>query len=227
MIIGANVASRFASPSQLSMHVVASILADESFLADLLEQSQARLGIARAKTEKMLDRVGIPYHSKGSDCSAINMALLTHSSNAGLFLWLNLSSFLKPDRFAGDAWAAHRDLGKAFDLRGVDLSDGETYHSPTPGCFRMVFSVPDYFIDEGIRRSVIFIGMQMELTHEQDGRNSRDTYEQHVDRPTCISTNSHIRTVPFHRCYVHAEQKVRLVHSNIPKACLFRFRRNM
>jgi bifunctional pyridoxal-dependent enzyme with beta-cystathionase and maltose regulon repressor activities len=69
-----------------------------------------------------------------------------------MFLWLDLSAHLPLAECDGDGWAAQRLLSKRFLEAGITMCNGEYYHAPNPGRFRLVFSVEKEALKEGIRR---------------------------------------------------------------------------
>ena len=75
------------------------------------------------------------------------------SRNAGLFIWLDLGHFLPLSETGGDGWAAARLLDDRLQRDGgIIMSTGEAYRAETPGRFRLVFSMPEATVREGIRR---------------------------------------------------------------------------
>jgi hypothetical protein len=52
-----------------------------------------------------------------------------------------------------DGWAAERLLSKRFKESGVIMLTGEVYHAPNPDRFRVIFSVEEDTLREGIKRS--------------------------------------------------------------------------
>ncbi|GAP84010.1 putative classes I and II family [Rosellinia necatrix] len=128
---------RFASPSQFSMEIAASLLEDQDYIRSFLEESHARLLQNRLLAESLLSRAGIDFHDKG---------------NAGLFIWLDLNPFLPITETNGDGWSAQRLLSERLEQAGVSMSTGESYRAPEPGRFRLVFSLDEASLREGIRR---------------------------------------------------------------------------
>lgn len=128
---------RFASPSQFSMEIAASFLEDQEHVRSFLEKSHLRLLQHRLLAESLLSEAGIPFHDKG---------------NAGLFIWLNLSAFLPVKGSNGDGWWAQRLLSERLEQAGVSMSTGESYRAPEPGMFRLIFSLDEPSLREGIRR---------------------------------------------------------------------------
>ena len=79
------------------------------------------------------------------------------TSNAGFFLWLDLSSHLPVHDTNGDDWAAERLLSSRLQSAGVVMSSGEAYHAQEPGRFRLVFSLEENTVREGIARYFYFL----------------------------------------------------------------------
>lgn len=74
-------------------------------------------------------------------------------SNAGLFIWLDLSPFLPIDDAGGDGWEAERLLNRRLKHgKGIVMSTGEAYGEQTPGNFRLVHCVEEAVLREGIKR---------------------------------------------------------------------------
>jgi 1-aminocyclopropane-1-carboxylate synthase len=76
---------------------------------------------------------------------------LNRRSNAALFLWVDLSQYL-PTGFEG--FAAERELAKRLLENGVFIGGGEEFKSEAPGWFRIVFSMPWGWVEEGLNRYV-------------------------------------------------------------------------
>ncbi|KAI1640709.1 pyridoxal phosphate-dependent transferase [Biscogniauxia mediterranea] len=134
---------RFSSPSQFSMELAAQLLEDQEFLAQFLQKSDRLLLQNRLLAEDILERAGIEFHKPG---------------NAGFFIWLDLSAHLPTAETNGDAWAAERLLTERFEEAGVIMSSGEPYHAPSPGRFRLIFSVDEETLREGLRRIRLVLG---------------------------------------------------------------------
>ena len=72
--------------------------------------------------------------------------------NAGRFLWLDVRPFLPLNEAGGDGWAAEQLLLDRLRRRGVMVGLGKRYFATEPGHFRIVFSVEEAVIREGIQR---------------------------------------------------------------------------
>lgn len=70
-----------------------------------------------------------------------------NSSNAGFFLWIDLSKCLE-----GEGWQAETALKKKLVDAGIEMSTGQAYHDETPGRFRFIFSVDKDLMLEGLKR---------------------------------------------------------------------------
>jgi bifunctional pyridoxal-dependent enzyme with beta-cystathionase and maltose regulon repressor activities len=64
---------------------------------------------------------------------------------------VDLSPYL-PAGFEG--WAAERELAKRLMDNGVFIGAGEEFKSEVPGWFRIVFSMPWDWVEEGLNRYV-------------------------------------------------------------------------
>jgi hypothetical protein len=84
-----------------------------------------------------------------------NLILFYFFSNAGFFLWIDLSKCLNPRIVETQGeWAAELDLSKQLQGIGVDMSSGYAYHNETPGWFRVIFSMEMEVLGEGLSRFV-------------------------------------------------------------------------
>ncbi|KAI0814345.1 PLP-dependent transferase [Xylaria sp. FL0064] len=128
---------RFASPSQYSMHIAASFLEDQAYVRSYLEKARARLLQNRLLAESLLSAASIDFYNNG---------------NAGLFLWLDLSSALPLKEANGDGWLAEKMLSERLAKAGVTMSTGKAYRAPLPGRFRLLFSFDEDSVRQGIQR---------------------------------------------------------------------------
>lgn len=118
---------------QMDQIVAATLLEDSGFVAEFLETSRSRLARANALARRLLDEAGIPYAA---------------GSNAGFFLWVDLSAWL------GDSggWEGEERLVKRLGEEEVFLTPGKAQGSEEPGWFRLVFSREEVVLKEGIKR---------------------------------------------------------------------------
>lgn len=77
--------------------------------------------------------------------------LFPRLSNAGFFLWVDLSACLH-----SPTWEAEDELKQALYDHGVEMSAGQAYHDEKPGNFRFLFSLDRDIVEEGLRRVIDF-----------------------------------------------------------------------
>jgi xeroderma pigmentosum group C-complementing protein len=51
-----------------------------------------------------------------------------------------------------DGWAAELDLSRRLQQIGVEMSTGYAYHNEVPGWFRVIFSLDEESLKEGLSR---------------------------------------------------------------------------
>ncbi|CAI7587625.1 unnamed protein product [Penicillium pancosmium] len=125
------------------MGLAATMLEDQEFIRNFLAKSQSLLLWNRLLAEELLKQAGIGFYDNG---------------NAGFFIWIDLSSHISSEDTQGDAWAAERILSGRFAQAGVIMSTGEQYQAQEPGKFRIIFSVGEETLREGIRRISAVLG---------------------------------------------------------------------
>ncbi|KAF2124105.1 aminotransferase, classes I and II family [Dothidotthia symphoricarpi CBS 119687] len=128
--------ARFHCASPLTDAIATTVLEDEDFCTEFLQESQRVLGDHRAIAAEALDDANIPY---------------ARNSNAGFFLWIDLSACLQDP-----SWQAEEDLKMRLYDHGVEMSTGQAYHDRMPGSFRFIFSVDRDTLVEGLARIVSF-----------------------------------------------------------------------
>ncbi|KAL6355520.1 hypothetical protein LRP88_11115 [Fusarium phalaenopsidis] len=72
--------------------------------------------------------------------------------NAGLFVWLDLSRHLVLEEVNGDEWEAEKRLSQRLTRAGVIMDTGSEYRAPRAGRFRLMFTVDEGTLREGIKR---------------------------------------------------------------------------
>lgn len=130
--------SRFHNPAGPSLAIGAAMLEDRKWCREFIEVSRARLAEAYAVATKGLQDIEVAY---------------LPGSNAGLFLWVDLSPYL-PEDLDGELNAEFA-LAKKLQSKGVFLHPREE-HSLTPGWFRLVYTQDADIVKEGIKRYVLF-----------------------------------------------------------------------
>jgi 1-aminocyclopropane-1-carboxylate synthase len=101
----------------------------------------------------MTKGMNTPMDTKAVFCLLLSASdCLPPCSNAGLFVWLDLSPYLPLVESSGDGWAAEKKLAALFEEAGVLVDSGEAYTASQPGGFRLVHTVKESTVTEGIRR---------------------------------------------------------------------------
>lgn len=129
-----NAAMRFHNPSGASLAIGIAMLEDRKWCRAFIESSRKRLAKAYRHVTRGLDEMGVKY--------------LT-GSNAGFFIWVDLSPYLPRDLEGEDN--AEFELAKKIKDEGVFLHPQEE-HSLTPGWFRIVYTQDPQTVTEGLRR---------------------------------------------------------------------------
>jgi aspartate/methionine/tyrosine aminotransferase len=126
------------SASSMADHTVANLLEDNEFTNQYIQENTKRLSNAYSQVVAFLRKHKIEY---------------TPGSNAGFFLWVDLGeAYLRrhPDRRGkGDLT---REVMNALLEQKLYLASGEMFGSETAGQFRIVFSHPPEYVDEGLGR---------------------------------------------------------------------------
>ncbi|GAA5895380.1 uncharacterized protein JCM6883_001487 [Sporobolomyces salmoneus] len=112
-----------------------SLLLDPIALPQYLEMNRSRLAKAYASAVEWLEKWDIPYRP----------------SSAGHFVFIDLRRYL-PERSSEDGRyletgvEGEEELAKIFLRNGINVARGSAYSHPTPGFFRLTFTLrPDYF----------------------------------------------------------------------------------
>jgi len=110
----------FSSVSHPMQAVVASLLDDEEFIDDFLENSRTLLKASKRIVTNALDEMDIPYVK----------------AHAGIFLYCDLSSLLPEKSFEGEAQLAKLMQEEAR----VVMTPGESQRDEKPGMFRICYA---------------------------------------------------------------------------------------
>jgi len=122
--------------SRLADEMAANMLENDAWLESFSSTSRNSLAQRNKLTRSLLEESGITYE-KGA--------------NAGFFLWLDLSPWLKITG-KDDEWEAEKDLNERFLKAKVFLTPGSAMAAEKPGWFRIIFSQNEPVIREGLRR---------------------------------------------------------------------------
>lgn len=126
-----NSVARFHSAAAPSLSIGSAMLQDRQWCLSFIEDNQKKLAAAYKHITSSLDDIGVRYLS---------------GSNAGFFVWIDLSPFLSDkDHFPEFA------LAEKFKRAGVFLHPQEE-HSLAPGWFRLVYTQDSRTVSEGLKR---------------------------------------------------------------------------
>ena len=132
--------SLFSSASSLVENAITEFLLDRDFLSSFVQKNKERLSAAYAFAVGRLQEQGIE-HQKGV--------------HAAFFLWVDLGKKYKelhPEaQGVDDGKITEMILQKVMD-RKVYIVSGDAAGAEKPGWFRIVFSQPEYLVEEGIKR---------------------------------------------------------------------------
>ena len=134
--------------SGITDHVVSDLLEDDAWTENYIGENQSRLSAGYSHVVSFLRQHDIEY---------------TPGANAAFFLWVDLGKeYLKrhPDR--KDSEDLTQEVMDALLEQKLYLASGSVFGSETPGVFRIVFSHPEEYIDEALRRMLRAIGVGLE-----------------------------------------------------------------
>uniref|UniRef100_A0A5B7ARL9 1-aminocyclopropane-1-carboxylate synthase n=1 Tax=Davidia involucrata TaxID=16924 RepID=A0A5B7ARL9_DAVIN len=115
--------SSFGLVSTQTQHLIASMLSDETFVEKFIAESAERLAKRHELFTKGLAHVGI-----GS-----------LKSNAGLFIWMDLTRLLKEPTVEAETELWHMIINEVK----LNVSPGSSFHCSEPGWFRVCFANMD------------------------------------------------------------------------------------
>lgn len=116
--------------------IATAMLEDEVWLDAFLAESQQKLGETSTLTRHLLREKGIPFWE---------------DSRAGFFLWVDLRAWLGRTG-KEDPWEAEREINDRFTKAGVFVTSGEGMKAEEAGWFRVVFSLDEATLREGLGR---------------------------------------------------------------------------
>ena len=125
---------RFSGPSSMSIAIAATMLEDRVWCRNLIALSQRKVADAYKFCVERLERMGVKY---------------LHGSNAGFFVWVNLSPYLEKN--GKSQQEREFELAQRLFDAGLFLQPGEE-HAREPGWFRVVYTVERVIVEEGLRR---------------------------------------------------------------------------
>lgn len=136
------------SASSVADHLIANILEDDAFTEKYIQQNTQRLSKAYSQVVAFLRQHDISY---------------TPGSNAGFFLWVDLGqAYLQKHPHRKGKGDLTKEVMNALLQQKLYLASGEMFGSEVEGVFRIVFSHPEDYVQEALRRMVraIEVGCQ-------------------------------------------------------------------
>ena len=134
--------------SGITDHVVSDLLEDDAWTENYIGENQSRLSAGYSHVVSFLRQHDIEY---------------TPGANAAFFLWVDLGkAYLKRHPDGKDSEDLTQEVMDALLEQKLYLASGSVFGSETPGVFRIVFSHPEEYIDEALRRMLRAIGVDLE-----------------------------------------------------------------
>ncbi|KAK5576994.1 hypothetical protein RB653_001931 [Dictyostelium firmibasis] len=133
--------SAFYSCSNIAQYTAINILKDREYLERYIKTNQKNLKEAYEFASNLLNQYSIPFIK----------------SSSGVFLSLDLRACLKclpdeDDEDNKDAFSKEIKLWEAIFGNKVFLNSGKLCYFDKPGFFRLVFTLPKDFVEQGIKR---------------------------------------------------------------------------
>ncbi|KAL5614294.1 hypothetical protein BROUX41_004404 [Berkeleyomyces rouxiae] len=133
-----NTTSIYSSPSSLSDMMAIKIFEDKAWLDKYTAENNRRLAERFAVVARWANENGIEY-AKGV--------------NAGFFLWVKLSDvYLKHHPESSNSPTINDEVSEALMANRVFLASGTNFGSEQPGWYRIVFSINETSLIEGLSR---------------------------------------------------------------------------
>jgi aspartate/methionine/tyrosine aminotransferase len=144
------------APSSLVEHVAATMLSDTAFTDTYIATNQTRLSESYTFITSWATKYNIPY---------------TLGANAAFFLWCDFGAVWKPPAQHNPSSQTRNPsqtqtqtltalLHAQLLTHKIFLASGEAFGSEKEGYFRIVFSQPRAYLEEGLRRIVVALGLE-------------------------------------------------------------------
>ncbi|KAJ4839146.1 acetyl-CoA synthetase [Turnera subulata] len=136
--------SSFGLVSAQTQHLIASMLSDDEFVEKFIKESKARLAKRYQLFTRGLEQVGIKC---------------LKTSNAGLFMWMDLRGLLKEKSFDGEMMLWRLIINEVK----LNVSPGCSFHCSEPGWFRVCFAnMDDQTMEVALSRIRAFVNKDVE-----------------------------------------------------------------
>ncbi|KAK5996201.1 1-aminocyclopropane-1-carboxylate synthase-like protein 1 [Cladobotryum mycophilum] len=127
----------YSSPSSISDHATANILEDDAWVESYIAENQRLLAKHYGLVVAWANEHGITYRP---------------GVNAAFFLWVDLGSIYKAQHPNIASTEVNKAIAESLLGHKIFLASGENFGSEEPGWFRIVFSHPEDYLQEGLRR---------------------------------------------------------------------------
>lgn len=136
--------SSFGLVSAQTQHLIASMLSDDEFIEGFIKESRRRLAKRYQVFTRGLAQVGIKC---------------LKTSNAGLFMWMDLRDLLKEKTFDGEMMLWRLIINEVK----LNVSPGCSFHCSEPGWFRVCFAnMDDQTMEAALSRIRTFVRKEAE-----------------------------------------------------------------
>ncbi|KAH7152015.1 pyridoxal phosphate-dependent transferase [Dactylonectria estremocensis] len=129
----------YSSVSSLSDHITANVLDDDAWVEGYIAENQKRLSEQYNRVVSWSKKHGITY---------------APGVNAAFFLWIDLGKYYGARHQITGGEDTTELITKALLSNKIFLASGKDFGSEKPGWYRIVFSHPDDYLDEGLQRVI-------------------------------------------------------------------------
>ena len=134
--------------SGITDHVVSSLLEDHDWSDRYIKENQRRLSHGYSRVVSFLRKHDIEY---------------APGPNAAFFVWIDLGkAYLQRNPDRKDSKDLTQEIMDKLLEQKLYMASGTNFGSETPGVFRIVFSHPDEYMDEALRRMMKAIDPRLE-----------------------------------------------------------------
>ncbi|KAF7547039.1 hypothetical protein G7Z17_g8003 [Cylindrodendrum hubeiense] len=129
----------YSSVSSISDHITCNILDDDAWVGGYIAENQKRLSEQYKRVVDWSNKHDITY---------------APGVNAAFFLWVDLGKVYRARHHVAENEDVTVLVNKALLSHKVFLASGKDFGAEKPGWFRIVFSHPDDYLDEGLQRVI-------------------------------------------------------------------------
>ncbi|KAH6987889.1 pyridoxal phosphate-dependent transferase [Ilyonectria sp. MPI-CAGE-AT-0026] len=129
----------YSSVSSLSDHITCNLLDDDAWVDGYIAENQKKLSQQYTRVVAWAKKNDITY---------------APGVNAAFFLWVDLGKVYRAHHQVAENEDVSDSITKALLSRKIFLASGKDFGSEKTGWYRIVFSHPDAYLDEGLQRVV-------------------------------------------------------------------------